>query len=54
MNLAINLANSREAFNSLLCAEQSKVYQRDYTEEEMYQDLAEILPHISTISQYIW
>lgn len=54
VNLALNLINSREAFETSLMKEQSQVLGRPYTKEELYEDMVEMRGYVRKTTEYIY
>lgn len=50
---AMSLVASRQHFNDSFCAEQSKVLNRPYTEQELYDDCTELTESITEMRTYI-
>lgn len=53
-NLALNLINSREAFEESLLKEQTIVLGRKYTVEEFHEDMREMRGYVKKTSDYIY
>ena len=54
VNLALNLINSRETFETSLIKEQSQVLGRPYTKEELYEDMIEMRGYVRKTTEYIY